>query len=241
MVTLFEINTLPFRYFFWIMVVQQSQNWGTLDLTLQRLWQLSCCSALPLQCPGYHLLSWLVAEFDRCCPVSPLRVIRESVSNDWIKDSENPNIQTGRSQNCQYLQNGLSRDSTSSRQWMNFWLRQLCRRWGTTTGTCAARWCCLPSRLVSNEEKHNMAQKLLNFETPTSIKFGMLTFLEKSWRFFYCRIQILASCHCLYRNGRLMTSTEQFVKTLKCPWCCHAVTQCVCFTDIYLLIIYLAL
>ena len=36
------------------------------------------------------------------------------------------------------------------------------------------------SRLVSNEEKHNMAQKLLNFETPTSIKFGMLTFLEKS-------------------------------------------------------------
>ena len=83
--------------------------------------------------------------FDRCCPVSPLRVIRESVSNDWIKDSENPNIQTGRSQNCQYLQNGLSRDSTSSRQWMNFWLRQLCRRWGTTTGTCAARWCCLPS------------------------------------------------------------------------------------------------
>ena len=59
------------------MVVQQSQNWGTLDLTLQRLWQLSCCSALPLQCPGYHLLSWLVAEFDRCCPVSPLRVIRE--------------------------------------------------------------------------------------------------------------------------------------------------------------------
>ena len=145
MVTLFKINTLPFRYFFWIMVVQQSQNWGTLDLTLQRLWQLSCCSALPLQCPGYHLLSWLVAEFDRCCPVSPLRVIRESVSNDWIKDSENPNIQTGRSQNCQYLQNGLSRDSTSSRQWMNFWLRQLCRRWGTTTGTCAARWCCLPS------------------------------------------------------------------------------------------------
>ena len=126
-------------------IVQQSQNWGTLDLTLQRLWQLSCCSALPLQCPGYHLLSWLVAEFDRCCPVSPLRVIRESVSNDWIKDSENPNIQTGRSQNCQYLQNGLSRDSTSSRQWMNFWLRQLCRRWGTTTGTCAARWCCLPS------------------------------------------------------------------------------------------------
>ena len=123
MVTLFKINTLPFRYFFWIMVVQQSQNWGTLDLTLQRLWQLSCCSALPLQCPGYHLLSWLVAEFDRCCPVSPLRVIRESVSNDWIKDSENPNIQTGRSQNCQYLQNGLSRDSTSSRQWMNFWLR----------------------------------------------------------------------------------------------------------------------
>ena len=38
----------------------------------------------------------------------------------------------------------------------------------------------MPSRLVSNEEKHNMAQKLLNFETPTSIKFGMLTFLEKS-------------------------------------------------------------
>ena len=36
------------------------------------------------------------------------------------------------------------------------------------------------SRLVSNEEKHNMAQKLLNFETPTSIKFGKLTFLEKS-------------------------------------------------------------
>ena len=36
------------------------------------------------------------------------------------------------------------------------------------------------SRLVSNEKKHNMAQKLLNFETPTSIKFGMLTFLEKS-------------------------------------------------------------
>ena len=70
---------------------------------------------------------------------------------------------------------------------------------------------------------------------------GKLTFLEKSWRFFNCRIQILASCHCLYRNGRLMTSTEQFVKTLKCPWCCHAVTQCVCFTDIYLLIIYLAL
>ena len=33
------------------------------------------------------------------------------------------------------------------------------------------------SRLVSNEEEK---QKLLNFETPTSIKFGKLTFLEKS-------------------------------------------------------------
>ena len=84
MVTLFKINTLPFRYFFWIMVVQQSQNWGTLDLTLQRLWQLSCCSALPLQCSGYHLLSWLVAEFYWCCPVSPLRVIRESVIESKI-------------------------------------------------------------------------------------------------------------------------------------------------------------
>ena len=45
---------------------------------------------------------------------------------------------------------------------------------------------------------------------------GKLTFLGKSWRFFNCRIQILASCRCLWRNGRLMTSTEQFVKTLKC-------------------------
>ena len=112
-----------------------------------------CCSAA--------VMPWLPPA----CLVG-VRVMQELVSIDWIKDSENPNIQTGRSQNCQYLQNGLSRDSTSSRQWMNFWLRQLCRRWGTTTGTCAARWCCLPSRLVSNEEKHNMAQKLLNFETP---------------------------------------------------------------------------
>ena len=38
-----------------------------------------------------------------------------------------------------------SRDSSCSRQWMKFWLRQLWRRWGTTTGTCAARWCSLPS------------------------------------------------------------------------------------------------
>ena len=37
----------------------------------------------------------------------------------------------------------------------------------------------MPSRLVSNEEKHNMAQKLLIFETPTSIKFGKLTFLAR--------------------------------------------------------------
>ena len=35
------------------------------------------------------------------------------------------------------------------------------------------------SRLVSNKEKHNMAQKLLIFETPTSIKFGKLTFLAR--------------------------------------------------------------
>ena len=91
-----------------------------------------CCSAA--------VMPWLPPA----CLVG-VRVMQELVSIDWIKDSENPNIQTGRSQNCQYLQNGLSRDSTSSRQWMNFWLRQLCRRWGTTTGTCAARWCCLPS------------------------------------------------------------------------------------------------
>ena len=38
---------------------------------------------------------------------------------------------------------------------------------------------------------------------------GKLTFLEKSLRFFLnCRIQILASCRCLWRNGRLMTSTD---------------------------------
>ena len=64
------------------------------------------------------------------------------------------------------------------------------------------------SRLVSNEEKHNMAQKLLNFETPEMPLASSL--------FLNCRIQILASCRCLWRNGRLMTSTEQFVKTLKC-------------------------
>ena len=196
MVTLFKINTLPFRYFFWIMVVQQSQNWGTLDLTLQRLWQLSCCSALPLQCSGYHLLSWLVAEFDRCCPVSPLRVIRESVSNDWIKDSISPKWLIKRLHQFKTVDEFLAETAL---QTLGNYYWHLC---GPVVLFA------LFSRLVSNEEKHNMAQKLLNFETPTSIKFGMLTFLEKSWRFFYCRIQILASCHCLYRNGRLMTSTD---------------------------------
>ena len=201
-----------------------------LYLTLQRLWQLSCCSALPLQCSGYHLLSWLVAEFYWCCPVSPLRVIRESVIESKIpKLSISPKWFIKRLHQFKTVDEFLAETAL---QTLGNYYWHLC---GPVVLFA------LFSRLVSNEEKHNMAQKLLNFETPTSIKFGMLTFLEKSWRFFYCRIQILASCHCLYRNGRLMTSTEQFVKTLKCPWCCHAVTQCVCFTDIYLLIIYLAL
>ena len=87
MVTLFKIRTLPFLSFFWIMVVQQCQNWETLDLALLRSWQLITqlsAVVLPLQCPGYHLLSWLVAEFYWCCPVSPLRVIRESVIESKI-------------------------------------------------------------------------------------------------------------------------------------------------------------
>ena len=34
--------------------------------------------------------------------------------------------------------------------------------------------------ISNNSNVEHMAQKLLNFETPTSIKFGKLTFLEKS-------------------------------------------------------------
>ena len=48
-----------------------------------------CCSAA--------VMPWLPPA----CLVG-VRVMQELVSIDWIKDSENPNIQTGRSKNCQF-------------------------------------------------------------------------------------------------------------------------------------------
>ena len=78
------------------------------------------------------------------------------------------------------------------------------------------------SSLVSDEEKQNIAQKLLSLEKPTAIKFGKPEFPEevgldtvlsdlvtaaRAGGFLTAARLILGSCRCLWRIGRPMISS----------------------------------
>ena len=138
-----------------------------LYLTLQRLWQLSCCSALPLQCSGYHLLSWLVAEFYWCCPVSPLRVIRESVIESKI-----PKLSISPKWFIKRLHQFKTVDETALQTLGNYY-------WHL----------CGPVVLFALQIGLQRGEAQHGPETPqlrdARDALGKLTFLEKSWRFFF--------------------------------------------------------
>ena len=89
------------------------------------------------------------------------------------------------------------------------------------------------SNLVSDEEKHKMAMKLLSFDKPTAIKFGKPQFPEKigldtvlsdlvtaeSWRFFDCSKTdpgFLTRPVEEWKTDDQYLEAEKFVKTLKC-------------------------
>ena len=89
------------------------------------------------------------------------------------------------------------------------------------------------SNLVSDEEKYNMAQKLLSFDKPTGIKFGKPQFPEEvgvdtvlsdlvtaeSWRFFDCSKTdpgFLSRPVAEWKTDDQYLEAEKFVKTLKC-------------------------
>ena len=126
-----------------------------------------CCSAA--------VMPWLPPA----CLVG-VRVMQELVSIDWIKDSENPNIQTGRSKNCQFnsVDEVLAETALEAME-NHYW--HLC-------GSMVLF--ALFTSLVSEEEKQNMVQKLLSLKKPTSIKFGTPKFPEK------VGVDTLWSCHC---------------------------------------------
>ena len=158
-----------------------------------------CCSAA--------VMPWLPPA----CLVG-VRVMQELVSIDWIKDSENPNIQTGRSKNCQFnsVDEVLAETALEAME-NHYWY--LC-------GSMVLF--ALFTSLVSEEEKQNMVQKLLSLEKPMSIKFGTPKFqvpregrgghslilsLRRAAGCLTAARMILSSCPCLWRSGRLMTSS----------------------------------
>ena len=88
------------------------------------------------------------------------------------------------------------------------------------------------SSLVSDEEKQNIAQKLLSLEKPTAIKFGKPEFPEEvgsdtvlsdlvtaeSWRFFDCSKTdpgFLSLPVKEWKTNDQFKEAEKFVKTLK--------------------------
>ena len=87
------------------------------------------------------------------------------------------------------------------------------------------------SSLVSDEEKQNIAQKLLSLEKPTAIKFGKPEFPEvgsdtvlsdlvtaESWRFFDCSKTdpgFLSLPVEEWKTNDQFKEAEKFVKTLK--------------------------
>ena len=166
-----------------------------------------CCSAA--------VMPWLPPA----CLVG-VRVMQELVSIDWIKDSENPNIQTGRSKNCQFnsVDEVLAETALEAKE-NHYW--HLC-------GSMVLF--ALFTSLVS-EEKQNMVQKLLSLKKPTFIKFGTPKFPEK------VGVDTLWSCHCgelvvvwlqqewswvpflpveEWKTDDQFMEAVKFIKTLKC-------------------------